>query len=345
MNKYIARNTDLKSLLGYKDFKNTNIIISFTVLRFIAACLITNTHYNDVYPIESLAVGGLLGDVLFFIVSGFVLAKPTSQNFGSWYWKRIKRIYPTIFAGVCWYMLTGYRTFNNSNWFEAFIFPTFFVFVAAIILLYIPFYFVNRIKNRKCFLFVILGWIIAWLVTYFFFFDKSTYEMNNTNNPMIAFPYFTGMLVGAYLRKYGIEKRGVFQTIKFGCSSCFFLVIYFISTVLIRGGGGLYSLQIIVQITLLLGIALFSCMIFLHDDWFQQWPLWLMCVINFVSMLSLEIYVIQKPIISAMSYIVFPLNWILITASIVLGAVILRIIVNIITMCIGNVVKELHVRM
>lgn len=109
--------------------------------------------------------------------------------------------------------------------------------------------------------------------------------------------------------------------------------------------GGVYSLQIIVQITLLLGIALFSCMIFLHDDWFQQWPLWLMCVINFVSMLSLEIYVIQKPIISAMSYIVFPLNWILITASIVLGAVILRIIVNIITMCIGNVVKELHARM
>ena len=157
MNKYIARNTDLKSLLGYKDFKNTNIIISFTVLRFIATCLITNTHYNDVYPIGSLAVGGLLGDVLFFIVSGFVLAKPTSQNFGSWYWKRVKRIYPTIFAGVCWYMLTGYRTFNNSNWFEAFIFPTFFVFIAAIILLYIPFYFVNRIKNRKCFLFVILG--------------------------------------------------------------------------------------------------------------------------------------------------------------------------------------------
>lgn len=37
-----------------------------TVLSAIAACLITNAHYSGVYPVEMMASGGLLGDVIFF---------------------------------------------------------------------------------------------------------------------------------------------------------------------------------------------------------------------------------------------------------------------------------------
>ena len=42
-------------------------------LRALAATLITNAHYTNVYPISIIANGGLLGDILFFAVSGFCL--------------------------------------------------------------------------------------------------------------------------------------------------------------------------------------------------------------------------------------------------------------------------------
>ncbi len=48
--------------------------ITFIVyLRALAACLITNCHYEVIYPLKIFANGGLLGDVLFFAVSGLTL--------------------------------------------------------------------------------------------------------------------------------------------------------------------------------------------------------------------------------------------------------------------------------
>jgi len=42
------------------------MIYFITVLRAVAAILITNSHYGNVYPTRILSNGGLLGDVLFF---------------------------------------------------------------------------------------------------------------------------------------------------------------------------------------------------------------------------------------------------------------------------------------
>lgn len=334
----------LKTLLDIKDYKGPKVIVAFTVLRFIATCLITNTHYNDVYPIKALAVGGLLGDVLFFIASGFVLARPTKQGFLPWYGKRILRIYPTIIAGVFFYILTGYQTLGDFNYFEAFVFPTFFVFTAAIILLYIPFYFVNKTESKKTFLLVCIGWVLFWALAYVFILDKSTYEMNNTWNPMIAFPYFTSMLFGAYLRKFGIERQGRAQVVLCGAASVAFLALYFVATKMVRGDAGLYPIQIIVQITLLIGIALFVCMAYFLEDWFRKWPAWILTAINFVATFTLEIYVIQKPIIKALEGIRFPINWILITTAIIASAVILRILINAIIACIELGLEKMKVR-
>ena len=211
----------LKKLLGVKSYQNKNIVLAFVFLRFLATCLITNTHYNDVYPIKSLAVGGLLGDVLFFVVSGFVLTRQTDENFFLWYGKRVLRIYPTVFVGVIFYIITGYTTIQHINsigLFAAFIFPSFFVFAATIILLYIPFFFINKINDKKLFLTVFAVVVFAWIMAYFFFFDKKVYQMNNTNHFMIAFPYFIAMMFGSYIRKFNIKNSNILQTF-----FCFFL--------------------------------------------------------------------------------------------------------------------------
>ena len=47
------------------------MVTFITFLRAIAACLITNAHYTGIYPTDLIANGGLVGDVIFFAVSGY----------------------------------------------------------------------------------------------------------------------------------------------------------------------------------------------------------------------------------------------------------------------------------
>jgi len=66
------------------------MIFFITVLRALAACLITNSHYTGIYPSDIIANGGLIGDIIFFAVSGYCLYN-VKENFIKWYGKRIIR--------------------------------------------------------------------------------------------------------------------------------------------------------------------------------------------------------------------------------------------------------------
>ena len=57
------------------------MIFFITFLRAFAACIITNSHYTGVYPLEIIANGGLIGNVLFFAVSGYCLANIKTNFF------------------------------------------------------------------------------------------------------------------------------------------------------------------------------------------------------------------------------------------------------------------------
>ncbi len=50
------------------------MIFFIDLLRALAMALITNSHYTGVYPTDLVASGVVLGDVLFFAVSGFCLS-------------------------------------------------------------------------------------------------------------------------------------------------------------------------------------------------------------------------------------------------------------------------------
>ena len=45
------------------------------VLRAIATALIANSHFKGVYPTDLLSFGGGFGLALFYMISGFLLAK------------------------------------------------------------------------------------------------------------------------------------------------------------------------------------------------------------------------------------------------------------------------------
>lgn len=59
----------------------TQTFIFIIVLRALSALIITNSHYNNIYPLEIIANGGLLGDVLFFAISGFAFPSPDKNSF------------------------------------------------------------------------------------------------------------------------------------------------------------------------------------------------------------------------------------------------------------------------
>ena len=70
-------------------------IHSISLLKCLAALLITNSHFNGLYPesISFLAFGGFFGNSLFFLVSGFLLSNCDKVVFPKWYTKRVLRIY------------------------------------------------------------------------------------------------------------------------------------------------------------------------------------------------------------------------------------------------------------
>ena len=113
------------------------LIFFVTVLRALAACIITNAHYTGVYPTDLIANGGLLGDVMFFAVSGFCFAK-VKEPFPKWYVKRLVRILPVVWLITAIYGIVGLFEieFTFKGVLSAFIYPTRYHFISSILIIY-----------------------------------------------------------------------------------------------------------------------------------------------------------------------------------------------------------------
>lgn len=83
------------------------MVFFITLLRALAACLITNAHYVGVYPTDLIANGGLIGDIIFFAVSGYCLCN-IKGNFVRWYSKRVVRCYLPVVLITAVYMFFGF---------------------------------------------------------------------------------------------------------------------------------------------------------------------------------------------------------------------------------------------
>lgn len=49
-------------------------------LKALATMLITNSHFDTIYPISQLSMGGSIGNSIFFWVSGYCLANIKSRG-------------------------------------------------------------------------------------------------------------------------------------------------------------------------------------------------------------------------------------------------------------------------
>ena len=169
--------------------------IALDILKFFAVVLITNSHFDNQYVYaKGLATGGAIGDALFFFISGYSLFLGRVGRFDNWYKRRIRRIYPSVFALA---ILTSMLHLTGYNMFEVLLYGGDW-FVSCIMLYYIVLYFIRKhfVEHLKwCYVAV----AIILLVWYIGFYnpDNYIYIYKNTYIKWLFFFFF--MLQGAQM--------------------------------------------------------------------------------------------------------------------------------------------------
>lgn len=100
-------------------------------------------------------------------------------------------------------MLLGLYTVTNlDDGIKFFFWPTHWHFVASIIILYIPLYFISKFieMNTKNYVKTASLIFVLQLVFYFTIYDRSYYHIDSVYQPMIEFLFFQSMLMGVYFR-------------------------------------------------------------------------------------------------------------------------------------------------
>ncbi len=288
--------------------------VSIEMLKFLAACLIVNSHMGALYVhCPQLATGGAIGDALFFFCSGFGLALSKKRSFDNYYKRRIGRIYPAIFAWAIVASFFFHKTDDMMNivlhgggWF-----------ISCIMVYYIVFWFIHR------YLFSHLKYLIAFLlalsIVWFFIFDSSSFIVIYRNASSKFIFFFVFMLFGSlmaledYNKKISMKTDMLFAFIAFIC----FYAILFFSDIMRH----IWQIQILSLAPLLIGVF------FLYrvccSDTVRQ--LFAKCrLFGLVGGLCLEIYIVQSSLFTTEMNNLFPLNLLLMFLIIVFAALVLR---------------------
>ncbi len=338
------------------------MIAFITWLRCLAALLITNAHYTGIYPVDIIANGGLIGDILFFAVSGYCLTN-IRTGFFRWYGKRISRIIPAVILITVVYFVLGqydalvyasgtentilYQVLSWAGieyplWLSWFIYPTYYHFVGSIIVLYIPYYFVMKMEWLHRHLpQVMVALLVIYVAVFALVYDKSYYHIDTVREPMIRFLFMESMLLGGWFRLNDerCRNRGKKQAYLFGTGALF--LVYFASK-LFFARGWMVQFQIANQ------VIIFSLLVFLFlffasvDKYLEGVPQWLKCVVSLIADITLEVYLVQYVLIDVIREmgLAFPINWLLLTALIVVAAYLLHKIVALGTAGVTGIISR-----
>ena len=290
-------------------------------LRVIAAVLITNSHYAQIWPIADMAVGGMIGNILFFAVSGFCLYH-VKGNFGKWILKRILKIYPVMIGFTLLTILIGDFSINSGkDLVYFFVYPTNYIFLVWLMISYVAFYFVTWISKtyQKCLEITLLVLLSAWILTYFLAVDKSIYHIDEVSKPFILFLYFASMLMGALFKKHEIK----FQRVRLSHVLLLplSLLVYFGSKVAFSKIEKIVFWQILNQASILFVLYLIFALALSCESKMKVGPKWLNRGITFLSKMTLHIYIVQFAVIRRLETLSFPINFVVVTVAILALAI------------------------
>ena len=307
------------------------MVFFITFLRALAACCITNAHYTGIYPTDIIANGGLIGDIIFFAVSGYCLYiikyDLSVKGFIGWYGKRILRVYPPVLIMTAVFMLLGaYQLETDRGLIWWYIYPTYYHFVASIIVLYIPFFFIMKISAlRNRLIHIMIGIALLWLALYFTVYDYSYYHIDTVREPIIRFLFMESMILGAWFRQNDKKLRNQYKIV-YPILALVSFIIYFISKLLFSNKVCIAPFQFLNQ------VAIFALLYFILrtfcgiDGKLEKLSRTIKEIVTFISEMTLEIYVVQYVIIDVTRNLklIFPINWAILTAWIVIVAFVLH---------------------
>ena len=114
-----------------------------TLARAAATVLIANSHLEAFYPRSWMAADGLLGNTLFFMISGLGLAahnRARELPFRSWYARRVLRIYPSVWICVAVFLIglkSAWSIWSARDWVAHLVWPTPHQYVQHVMVFYV----------------------------------------------------------------------------------------------------------------------------------------------------------------------------------------------------------------
>lgn len=298
----------------------TKTIAFLNLLRAFAVVLITHAHTEGVWPVD-IHGGKALGNALFFMISGFLLHVNHDSRFLTWYSQKLIRLYvPLTLVQIFLIFIHPERINSVLKWIGV----EHYWFVPAIALLYIFMYFILKYRADKIPRYI-WGAIVCYFLLYIYYyatsdsFDADGHFLLRTTLGMIE------ISMGAWLRVRLDGRRLIKHPLCKGILAC---LCYGIAMI----GGKLqinvFYLGQFLQHTSAIAFAV--CMMdwgrqnedkirhFLEDTKTGR------LVIQRISALSLEIYLVQLPLMADFKKLVFPINLIIIILLIGVCAVILQ---------------------
>jgi surface polysaccharide O-acyltransferase-like enzyme len=273
---------------------------------------------------QFLATGGAIGDALFFFCSGFVLFLGRIDRFDNWYKKRINRIYPSIFA---WALIKVFLGLSFENLIEIIVYGGGW-FVSCIMIHYIVLYIIRKYMiNHLKLVFLLICFIIGAL--YLFEDRPNNYFMYGgyvyTYFRWCYFFIFTlfGAIVGNTKKEQLPRKRNVIYL-------TFSIFAYYGILYLSQINTLANKLQIISLMPLLLICLYFYyvCNTRILKKLYKT--KYIGFIMNSISVLTLEIYIVQYAIITDKLNYLFPINIIIVFVIIVIVAYLTKTIGKII---------------
>ena len=317
------------------------------VLLCIACGLIVNSHLEQFWPRSFLAVDGLLGNSLFYLMSGFGIGSSLlsrSQRFIPFLARRLVRIYPAVIIAVLLFVgLAGGRAYATVNglppWtldeaFRALVWPTPFTYVRNIVAIYVIGYVVAWPRSRTilyaCFA-TAIGFFLYGCVR-----DSATLgpaaHLGLGSVPTSVYDSFdTALFLGGMIvaGSQTSALRHVWLTATLAAVLC---IAYFALKYLMVAQGiaaGFYPvLFLLVAAVSYLALRVLSDPAIIEPLRRVRWLAW---TVDLVAGLTLEIYVLHQTLISTLpglATIQFPFNVILLVLVSVAAAAILRMVTD-----------------
>lgn len=306
---------------------------AFDFMKCMAAIMITNSHYTPLYEGYNTAFAtlGVHGNALFFFVSGYFLLlsleqKNYDESFGKWYQQKIKRLWlPIIVLAISvgfWQPDITWIRFMPTLWF-----------VKCFLISFPIIFFIIKIKKNT----ILWGSFIFSILLTIGIVAFSQPQKMSIFHYFHYFCYFPIMLLGVIVaknRELLLRKNQFFLSL---IGTILFFGLYFV--IMKFGKGHLdnsYYIQLFGYIPLILFLIFIYRLTALRwMDTFSKTKYFRS--IKIVATLTLEIYIVQRYIITDKFNVLFPLNTIIVFILIVMAAYAIRAITVLFEqMIIGN---------